>query len=379
MPDHQLGRRSLRPGPPDRGDRRRGSPGRDDYDGSDRNYDGYDDGSDVRKVKCPWWTKLMVIAGSILVVVSAGSLAAIYGLSARYDNKVDRENILDGVPQAADANLGLNFLVLGSDSRADRQAQSLDETGSRSDTIMLVHINKDLTGAFIVSIPRDSYVDIPAAGDWKGGKNKINAALAFGGANLAAKTVFNLTKVPLNGAMLVNFDGVNKMVAAVGGVNVCTPFAVQSSFSDKNWGVGCHDMTPEDAEEFMRQRKNVPGGDLGRIKNQQNVIKGLMKKATSAGIMTSPAKLDALLTTAAESLTVDQNMNLRELAFALAGIKPDKVTFATAPALGLITTDAGSSVELDAVGVEELFRAVREDKTDAWLAAHPQSEVASIS
>jgi anionic cell wall polymer biosynthesis LytR-Cps2A-Psr (LCP) family protein len=64
---------------------------------------------------------------------------------------------------------------------------------------MIVHINKGRSGAFIVSIPRDSYVDVPAGGDWRGGKNKINAALAFGGANLAAKTVYNLTKVPLNG------------------------------------------------------------------------------------------------------------------------------------------------------------------------------------
>jgi anionic cell wall polymer biosynthesis LytR-Cps2A-Psr (LCP) family protein len=81
----------------------------------------------------------------------------------------------------------------------------------------------------------------------------------------------------------------------------------------------------------MRQRKNVPGGDFGRIKNQQNVIKGLMKKVTTTGVLTNPLTLDRLITTAAESLTVDKGMNLRDLAFALKGIDPANVKFATVP------------------------------------------------
>jgi LCP family protein required for cell wall assembly len=329
------------------------------------------------KAKSPRWLKMMTIVGAILIVISGGGLALMYGLAARYENKVGREDILEGVPQAEANEFGMNFLMLGSDSRADQETQSLDETGSRSDTIMIVHIKADNSGAFIVSIPRDSYVDIPAGGDWPGGKNKINAALAFGGANLAAKTIYNLTQLPLHGAMLVNFDGVQKMVEAVGGVNVCTPFEVDSIHTDNFWSKGCHDMSPAEAQDFMRQR-NVPGGDLGRIKSQQNVIKGLMKKATTTGVLTNPGKLDSLLSTAAESLTVDKNMNLRDLAFALKGIPPENVKFATTPALGTMTTDAGSSVELDEAGLKALFTAVREDKTDEWLAANPQSDIASI-
>jgi len=320
----------------------------------------------------------MIILGSTLMVLSGGGLALVYGLAARYDGKVDRQDILEGVPQADGSEFGMNFLMLGSDSRADEETQSLDETGSRSDTIMIVHIKRDNSGAFIVSIPRDSYVDIPAGGDWPGGKNKINAALAFGGANLAAKTIYNLTQLPLNGAMLVNFDGVTKMVEAVGGVNVCTPFEVKSIHTGDYWGKGCHDMSPAEARDFMRQRYNIPGGDLGRIKSQQNVIKGLMKKATSTGVLINPAKLDSLLSTAAESLTVDKNMNLRDLAFALKGISPANVTFATVPIIGTMTTDAGSSVQLDEAGLNALFTAVREDKTDEWLAANPQSDIASL-
>ncbi len=331
--------------------------------------------------KWPWWQKTLIIVGCVLLVVTGAGVGLSIWANQRYENRVDREDILQGVPKPPEpaVGTGLNFLVLGSDSRAGQDAESLDQTGSRSDTIMIVHVKGDGTGAVIVSIPRDSYVNVPAGGGWPGGMNKINAALAYGGANLAARTVYELTHIPLDGAMIVNFNGVHKMVSAVGGVNVCTQYEVRSFHSDRVWSVGCHDMSPEDVEEFTRQRYNVPGGDFGRIRNQQNVIRGLLKKVVSGGVLTNPLKLDALLTTAAESLTVDKNLNLRSLALAVKDISPDNVSFATVPFVGTMTTDAGSSVQLDMAGVEELFTAVREDRADQWLATHPQPDVASFT
>jgi len=138
-------------------------------------------------------------------------------------------------------------------------------------------------------------------------------------------------------------------------------------------------MGPDEVEEFSRQRSNVPGGDFGRIKNQQNVIKGLIKKIISGGVLTNPLRLDALLTTAAESLTVDKDLNLRSLALAVSGIRPENVKYATVPYVGTMTTGAGSSVQLDMAGVAELCTAIREDKADEWLAAHPQPDVASFT
>jgi LCP family protein required for cell wall assembly len=329
----------------------------------------------------PWWLKTIVIVAGMLVLLAGTGALFFVGATARYEGRVDRQDILQGLPKAPEEDLGtgMNFLVLGSDSRAGEDTQSLDETGSRSDTIMIVHVKGDRSGAMIISIPRDSYVYVPAAGNWRGGMNKINSALAYGGANLAAKTVYELSQIPLNGAMIVNFNGVHRMVAAVGGVNVCTPFKVTSYHTGKVWEPGCHDMSPEEAEDFMRQRYGVPGGDFGRIKNQQNVIKGLLKKIVSGGVLTNPLKLDALLTTAAESLTVDNDLDLRGLAFAVKDIKPDNVTYATVPYIGTMTTDAGSSVQLDMAGVAELFAAVGKDRTDEWLAAHPQPDVASFT
>ena len=330
-----------------------------------------------RKRKSPWYLKLLIVFGSLMMLFSSGVLAAVYGLSDRYDSKATHTDILSGVPHAqkAAADGPLNYLVLGTDSRVQ------DDTGSRSDTILLVHVNKGLSSAVIVSIPRDSYVDVPAGGSWKGGKNKINSAFAFGGPALAAKTIYNLTKIPLDGAMVINFAGVVDMVNAVGGVHVCVPYDVPNYFQGdypqyKNgWKKGCHDMQGEEAEIFMRQRHDVPGGDFGRMKSQQLVMKALADKATSSGVVTNPDRLDALLSTAAKSLTIDKSMNLRDMAFALKGIKSDNITFATAPYKGTMNTPAGSSVQLDDAACQSLFQAVLNDKAGEWLAAHPQPDI----
>jgi hypothetical protein len=106
-------------------------------------------------------------------------------------------------------------------------------------------------------------------------------------------------------------------------------------------------------------------------------MQALAQKATSAGIITNPAKLDRLLVTAAESLTVDKNLDLRSLAFQLKGIPPGNIQFATAPHTSIEDTPAGSSVILDLAGCAELFQAVNDDNTAPWLAAHPQQDVAS--
>ncbi len=325
--------------------------------------------------------KLAIIFGALMLVISGGSLIAIKMLTDHYENLVAKEDILEGlpmVPQTDGEQAPMNFLILGTDTRSEQNVTDPEDTGNRSDTIMIAHVSKDRRSAFVFSIPRDSYIDIPKGGTWKGGKNKINSAMAFGGAKLAAKTVYELTKIPLNGAVIVNFTGVQAMVGAVGGVRVCIPYTVKSSFSSKVWAKGCHDLNPAEAEEFVRQRKGTPGGDLGRIKNQQHVVKGLIAKIKETGVLTSPGRMNDLLTTAARSLTVDKSMNMTQLALDLKDIDQENIKFATTPIVGTITTSVGSSVELDMAGAQELFSAVRDDKALEWLAAHPQPEVASL-
>ena len=379
------------------------------------------DGSPKRKL--PWYHKALIIVGCLMVVVSGSVLA----LTFRYDSMTDHEKILDdsisgGLPR----NGPWNFLVLGTDSRAGEAGDQAATSGANSDTILLVHIAEGLKKAFIVSIPRDSYSYVPAPGEdvaslavtqqpgfgsyiYKpapgsggGSLRKINSAFADGGAANTAKAVWWLTttrtvtaentvtydRIPLNGAIIVNFNGIQQMVDAVGGVRVCPPYTVPSNqpgvsrhypqYKD-GWKKGrCYDMSGEEAQVFVRMRYDVPGGDFGRMKSQQLVMKALAEKATSFGVLTNPAKLDGLLSSIARSLTLDQSLNLRDLALALAGISPNDLKFATLPFVKTERIDGiGSSVVLDMAKCEELFRAIMNDQTDEWLAANPQSDVPS--
>ncbi len=327
----------------------------------------------------PRWAKVLITIGVVIVVFATVVFAGSLLLAARYESKIDRADILKDVPRPAppvgapEGPQPLNYLLLGSDSRSPDPRPIADPNGDRSDTIMIVHINAARTDAFVFSIPRDSYVYVPAAGRWPGGYNKINAAMSYGGAAHAALTVYELTKIPLDGAFVMNFSAVNRMVAVVGSIEVCLPYTVNSFHRPgTTWAQGCHEMDADDVEIFVRERHGVPGGDFGRIRNQQLVVQALAKKIASAGLLTNPLQLDRLISIAAESVTVDQDTDLRQLILDLKDIDPGRIAFATTPWTRTMTTDAGSSVELDMAAAQDLFEAVRTDQTAQWLATHPQ-------
>ncbi|WP_436530004.1 LCP family protein [Actinoplanes sp. HUAS TT8] len=327
------------------------------------------------------WQKALIMLGVLVLILASGVAGGGYYLVSRYENKVDRATLLpSAAPEEAAqskenwASGPLNLLLLGSDSRAP-EAGGKSPIGERSDTIMLVHIARGRDKATIISIPRDSYVEVPAGGPWKGGKNKINAAFAYGGAALTATTVKKLTGVPLDGAMIANFASIRDLVDAVDGVNVCVPYDVRSTFSDRVWKQGCHDMNGDIAEEFMRQRYDVPGGDFGRIKNQQLVVQSVIRKVAEKNLLYKPLELDTLLGIAADSLTVDQNLDLRDLVLAVRDIRPGDIGYATVPYTSAdLKTPAGAAVQLDTAAAAQMFAAVKSDTIDQWLAAHPQHQ-----
>ena len=324
------------------------------------------------------WKKALIVLGVLALLTAGGVTGGGYYLYSRYENRVERADLLPDMPgedqRAENWKSGpLNLLLLGSDSRA-AEPGGVSPIGERSDTIMLVHISRDRDRATIVSIPRDSYVDVPAAGTWKGGKNKINAAFAYGGAKLTASTVAKLTGVPLDGALIANFQSIRTLVDAVDGVHVCIPYNVRSTFSDRLWKQGCHDMDGDEAEEFMRQRYEVPGGDFGRMRNQQIVVKAMIAKVSADGLLQDPMKFDNLLVTVAGAVTVDRSMNLTDLALAVRDIRPANITTATVPYTSAnLVTPAGVAVRLDDRLAPQMYAAIRDDTVDRWLAAHPQS------
>jgi LCP family protein required for cell wall assembly len=320
------------------------------------------------------------------MLVSIGTIGAAWAINARYEQNIKRADLLgdiptsrqtddSGAPSADDGGhiVGpLNFLVLGSDSRLADPSVEADTVGQRSDTIMLVHVTADLKNAYVVSIPRDSYVQIPAGGIWQGGMNKINAAFAYGGAQLAAKTVHTLSGLPLDGAMVVDFNSVRTMVNAVGGVRVCTSYEVRSIHTDRVWPAGCNTMSGDSAQDFMRQRYSVPGSDFGRIHNQQLVLQALLAKAVSGGTLTNPLRFDAFLRAAIGAVTIDEDMDVQSLALALRHLRPENITFATVPyASSALPTPYGTAVEIDEAAAKAMFAAVSEDRLPEWKASQP--------
>lgn len=300
-----------------------------------------------------------------------------YGLLHRYEDRVQREDLLgDAARTGTRANWdsgALNLLLLGSDSRLGEPDQE-EYPGQRSDAVMIVHLNAERDQATVISVPRDSYVNIPAYGEhWSGGMNKLNAAFAFGGAPLAAATITELTGLPLHGAVVVNFAAVRKLVDAVGGVSICVPYQVVSTDTGRTWPAGCHQLDGTAADDFVRQRHDVPGGDFGRIHHQQLVLSALMEKVGTESLLSNPLLLDRLLTTAAESLVVDRDLDLRKLALGVRKIDPANVRYLTVPyANADLETPAGVAVELDPVGAQALFDAVGADRVPQWLAENPR-------
>ncbi|MEU1752811.1 LCP family protein [Micromonospora matsumotoense] len=319
----------------------------------------------------------MLAAVAASMVLCTGTLALGVGARHRHENRVQREEILGRGTMPHDEQRWrqgpLNLLLLGSDSREGEPDQG-QYPGQRSDTIMLAHLNGARDTATVVSVPRDSYVEVPAReGVWDGGKNKINAAFAFGGAALAAETVHRLTGVTIDGVLVANFAAVRAIVNAVGGITVCLPHEVLSTTTGARWSAGCHRLDGAAAEDLVRQRHNVPGGDLGRILDQQIVVRAIAERLSPTSLIANPTRLDRLLTTAAGSLTVDKDLDLTDLALAVRHVHPERLRLVTVPVSDPgFDTPVGSAVLLDSRPAADLFAAIRDDTLDRWLAAHPQ-------
>ncbi|WP_345635177.1 LCP family protein [Rugosimonospora acidiphila] len=322
------------------------------------------------------WKRALVVLLSLLLLFCGGLATTGYLLMHHYEGRVSREDLLgparrpgtDGQPDSGP----LNLLLLGSDSRAGEPDQD-EYPGQRSDAVMLIHVNRDRDEAAVISIPRDSYVYVPASGsDWSGGMNKLNAALALGGAPLAAQTVTRLTGVQLNGALIATFSATREMVDAVGGVDVCLPYTVTSTDTKRVWPEGCHHLNGDEADDLARQRHDLPDADLSRIHDQQLIIQAIARKVTTGKLLTNPLQLSKLVSTAAGALVVDKDLDLTKLALALRKIKPANVRYATVPYSNLdLQTPQGSAVELDEAKSKALFAAVRDDTVTGMLSTNP--------
>jgi LCP family protein required for cell wall assembly len=281
---------------------------------------------------------------------------------------------LDKMPASSNVALadtaGTNWLLVGSDSRegltkAERKElrTGKDEGSQRTDTLMVIHID-DSGKSTLVSLPRDSYVTIPAHIGLDGiaiedRRNKINTAYGQGGAPLLVETVERNTGLHIDHYMEVGFKGIRDITDAVGGVNMCVPANVTDENSGLNLLAGCQELDGRNALAYVRMRYADPKGDLGRIERQQQFLSSVMKKVATPAVLLNPISMWKLVDAGTESVNVgetDTVMDIGNLAKAMRALSNGNGTLTTVPVSEAdANTAAGSSVIWDDVAARELF------------------------
>ncbi|MET0933519.1 MAG: LCP family protein, partial [Mycetocola sp.] len=297
---------------------------------------------------------LLVVAGvvSAMIVVGTSAVLGAYTarLSATFDNakKIEVEEVFPAEATRPDvpANASQNILLMGSDTRGSLSRNIGDVSGTRSDTIMVVHISAARDTVHVMSFLRDSWVDIPGLGT-----AKLNAALADGGVPLAVQTIEGLIGARIDRVAIVDFAGFKGLTNALGGVEVDNPVAFEAThMKGKTFAQGLNTLTGEEALAFVRERYAFPDGDYQRVRNQQIFIKAVLREILSTETLTNPLRLDHLVSTLAPFLTLDAGFTssyAAGMALQLHNIRMDDVTFFTAPTLGTGTEGDQSVVYVD--------------------------------
>jgi len=264
-------------------------------------------------------------------------------------SNINTVEALSGAPNTP----GDTYLIVGSDSR-EGWAGADATKGARTDSIIVLH--KPQTGpTALISIPRDSYVEIPG---YK--KNKINAAFAFGGPQLLVETVENLTGLTIDGYFEIGFTGVGEMVDAIGGVELCYDADVSDEKSKMEWEAGCHVVGGDDALAFSRMRYSDPLGDIGRTQRQQQLIGAVAHDVLSPATILNPFKLVPVTASSLDAFRVSEGTGVIDLGkFALTlrtGMGGNAVT-GTPPIkdLGYRVDGAGSTVLLDPDQIDDFW------------------------
>ena len=311
----------------------------------------------------------------VILVVAALGYAAVRHYNGNIEH-IGIANILPGGKKPAKApHDAMNVLLVGSDSRAGKNGVGTGgahlTSGQRSDTIILAHLYGSSDKALFVSFPRDSWVEIPAWTDPKTGAThrshhgRINSALGEGGPALLIATVENVTKIRVDHYVQVDFVGFKNMVNTLGGVDVCLPKSVDDPKSRLVLSAGRHHIDGNTALAFVRARHAFAGGDLDRIKHQQQLIGSLIHKVLSSGTLLNVFKLNSFLNAATRSLQVDEGLSLNDMkniALRVRSFNSGGVLFVTVPITGGIRVNGAAVLQLDEQADEALFSALRADR-----------------
>lgn len=349
----------------------------------------------VRRRRARRVLKWTAITMASVIVIAAGATYADY-LYLNHRIKHDPYQLPVGSSPrpavAADATKAQNFVLIGSDTRAGKSGKGTGGShiqGARSDTTIIMHVSAGDSGATLISIPRDSYVQIPSCVVGPNGQtsspemNKFNAAFSIGseydnkyGPGCTVHTIETLTGIHIDHFAVIDFAGFEKMVSALGGVSMCVAHPLVDPVvqtADGYHGSGLDlpagksvRIDGTQALALMRARYALDGGgDLPRIKRQQQFIGAMIRKATSSSLLIDLPKLQSFLKAATGALSTDSKFGLgtmRTLANALHRVGAGGVRLLTVPNLTSYPGMPYGDVEWDPTKAPALWYAIRHDE-----------------
>ncbi|WP_443064235.1 LCP family protein [Streptomyces sp. NBC_00525] len=324
----------------------------------------------------PRWGTRMATGLSVLVL-GAGGIG--HAVVTNLESGIDRIDPFKDMKNRPTGGRGTNLLLVGTDGRdkiTEDEKRKYRLGGAPchcTDTIMLVHLSADEERASVVSLPRDSYAEIPAHRDRTTGKEhaahpvKLNAAYAEGGPALTVRTVEHMTGVKIDHYLEVDFTSFMTTVDAVGGVEICTARPLKDSYTGLDLAPGTHRLDGGQALQYVRSRHIDGDADLGRMQRQQKFMASLIEQATSSGVLLNPVKFREVVSTTLRSVRADRGLDterMLSLGRALRDFTAASSEFASVP-MGDVAYQVkgiGSTVKWDPVKSKRLFTALREDK-----------------
>ncbi|UNS97376.1 LCP family protein [Streptomyces tubbatahanensis] len=286
--------------------------------GADRGPAGYDG-----RPRPDWRRRFKWGLITLVVVVLAWSVGTYFWADSKLRREVDL-SIVEKRPEGGD---GTNYLIVGSDSREGMTAEDRKKLhtggptdGGRTDSIMILHVGDN--GSTMVSLPRDSDVEVPSYVGSESGKHypaqhrhtKINATYAEDGPPLLVRTVEHNTGLKIDHYAEIGFGGFAKIVDAVGGVEMDIPQDIHDDKSGADFKKGKQTLDGREALAFVRTRYALKGSDLDRTKNQQKFLAALANQAATPGTVLNPLKLYPTMGAGLDTLKVDKDMSLWNVA-----------------------------------------------------------------
>lgn len=302
------------------------------------------------------------VGSTAVAAVTGFALVSVAALASHLQGSIDAREvagIVDRIGETAgpidpDAGRALDILLIGTDVRAGANGDigGHDAQGMRSDTTMLLHVSADRTRAEIVSIPRDAQVDIADCTlfdgtEIPGGHGDFNVAFSNGGrqgdaAEAAActiNTVQQLTGISIEHFAVLDFIGFERMIDALGGVEMCIPTDISSRKAGLTLTAGRQTLTGAEALGFARLRTaevgDVSGSDLQRIERQQELVGAIADALLDQNLLTDAGAITQFLKSVTGSLTTDEELGsidyLTGLAWSLRDLRGDDIVFATVP------------------------------------------------